>query len=234
MIVTTLQLNATKDYDKNLQNLIAKYKNSNCDFVAAPEVSLTGFDYDNFEKAAAFGEQAKQDLLKMVGNTPLLITLIEKREHGFYNTAYLFHNGQIVHSQSKHKLFLLGNEEKYFLSGNEEEIKKFELDGVTCGILICFELRFTHLWKKVEGADIIFIPAAWGNLRKSHLEKLSTALAIANRCFVVVSDLSNSDMAKSSGIITPFGEFYKDDRKSVITKKIDLKEIKKIKRFIPY
>ncbi len=235
MKIVSLQLKTFAAYEKNLKNLLQLYQeHKGSDLIVAPEVSLTGFDYDNFEAAAEFSKTAEEEILNAVGKTPLIITLIEKIGGNFYNTAKVFYQNEIIHTQSKYKLFLLGNEEKYFSEGKKEDIKIFTINGIKYGILICFELRFTELWQKLEGVDVLIIPAAWGKLRKSHLEKLSNALAIANRCFVIVSDSANDDMAKSTSIITPFGEVYKDDRKEVIAKEIDLVEIKKIKRFIPY
>jgi len=105
---------------------------------------------------------------------------------------------KIIHTQSKAELFVLNDERKYFLAGDEKDIKIIEIDGLKIASLICFELRFIRLWEKLKGADIIFIPAMWGILRKEHLETLSKALAIANQCFVIVSNSANDNMAKSS------------------------------------
>jgi len=39
-------------------------------------------------------------------------------------------------------------------------------------------------------------------------------------------------MAKSSAIISPFGECYKDDRKVVLSKDVELNDIKKMRRYM--
>lgn len=235
MRAVSLQLPTGGDFAANLSTLLAAYgRHRDAAFVAAPEVYLTGFSYDRFEEAAAFSLHATQTLFDAVGDTPLLLTMIEKRDDAFYNVAKVFHQGQVVHEQRKHQLFLLGNEHDYFAPGPEEEIRLFDLNGVKAGILICFELRFTDLWKRLEGAEIIFVPAMWGKLRKSHYETLCRALAIANRCFVVACDSPNDDMAAGSAVITPWGEVTQDDEATEIVAPIDLREIKKMKRAIPY
>ena len=99
-------------------------------------------------------------------------------------------------------------------------------------LLICFELRFKELWKQIEGVDIILIPARWGLSRKAHLEVLSRALAIMNQSFVVVSNSADEDMASSSAIISPWGEFFANDKLEVIEQEIELKEIKRVRRLI--
>ena len=46
-----------------------------------------------------------------------------------------------------------------------------------------------------------------------------------NQCFVIATNSANDDMAKSSGIISPFGVEYRDDSKEVLSKELDLKEL---------
>ena len=72
----------------------------------------------------------------------------------------------------------------------------------------------------------------WGKPRKKQFEILTTALAVANQCFVLASNSANNDMAKSSGIISPFGKEYRDDKLKILQQKINLKEIKKMRRYM--
>ena len=72
----------------------------------------------------------------------------------------------------------------------------------------------------------------WGKLRKEHYESLTKALTITNQCYVIASDSANKNMAKSSAIISPFGNVSIDDRKNVISSIYDEKEIKKMRRYI--
>jgi predicted amidohydrolase len=96
----------------------------------------------------------------------------------------------------------MNDERKYFKAGEIEDIKVIKLGELKIASLICFELRFTELWEKLKGADIIFVPAMWGTLRKEHYETLTKALAIANQCFVVASDsMSAKTVTQVSSII---------------------------------
>ncbi|MEY3001763.1 MAG: hypothetical protein RLZZ428_138, partial [Pseudomonadota bacterium] len=114
----------------------------------------------------------------------------------------------------------------------KKKVKLFEIGGVKYALLICFELRFKELWRQVEGADVVIIPARWGKLRKIHLEVLSRALAVMNQCYVIVSNSSDEDMAKSSAIISPMGEVVMNDALDTLEGTIDFREIKKIRRYI--
>ncbi len=233
MNLIALQSKTTEDFARNLLNLIFHIKNtSKNSLIVAHELVITGYSYDDFEAALEISNQAIQQLIELSTNKIISLTLLTKQGSSFYNTLHIFYNNELIHTQSKHKLFLLSDEGKYFSSGNEDDIKLIEVDGLKIGILICFELRFTELWGKLRGADVILIPSMWGKPRKEHLETLSKALAIANQCYVVVSNSSNEDMANGSGIIDPFGNETRDDAKEVVSTKFDAEQIKKIRRYI--
>jgi len=99
-------------------------------------------------------------------------------------------------------------------------------------MLICFELRFKELWKRLEGADVILIPAQWGIPRKRHLDILAPALAVMNQAYVIVANSAREDMAASSAIYSPNGGIIQDDMKEGISGEIDFALLKKIRRYI--
>lgn len=232
--LAVLQFQSGDDFEKNLTTLIDLFDESDAEVILAPEVCLTGFCYDRMAEAARFGDEAVLKLLKIVGSRILVLTVIEELDGGFYNVAKVIHNGVVAHQQAKHKLFLLGDEHRHFQSGTQEAIKPFEVAGIKMAILVCFELRFPELWQQVEGAELILVPAMWGKNRAAHLAILSRALAVANRAFVMVSDSANDDMGRESAVITPWGDRSADNGARVISRPFDRREIKKIKRAIPY
>lgn len=233
MEVLSLQLECVERYQDNLDALIHKIeKNPHKDLVIAPEVCLTGFDYIHLKTAARFSAKALKLLKKIVNDQIVVLTVVLEEKAGFVNRAVVIHKHKIVHKQDKFKLFALGNETLYFVAGKKKQIKPFQIEGVTYAILICFELRFKALWKQIEGADVVIVPARWGLPRKQHLEILSRALAVMNQCYVVVSDSRDVDMACSSAIISPNGDMIKNDDADGIEGSIDFREIKKIRRYI--
>ncbi|WP_281951825.1 carbon-nitrogen hydrolase family protein [Nitrosophilus kaiyonis] len=229
----SLQFKTSENFEKNLlvlKNLIKSTpKNS---IIVAPEVCLTGFAYDRFDEAANFSKQAIKEILPLTDNKIVTFTTIEKKEDGFYNIAKVIYKKEIVYEQPKVKLFKFGGETEYFEAGSLDDIKIFEIDGIKFGLLICFELRFLEIWQRLKGADIILVPAMWGKLRKKHFEQFTEALAVMNQCFVIASDSANDDMAKSSAIISPFGEVFRDDRLVKLCKNCDLNEIRKMRRYM--
>jgi omega-amidase len=220
-------------YEKNLSTLLELIDRCPEDaVVVAPEVCLSGFDYNRFEDAAAFTKEVLKALLPHVRERIVILTVIEKHEDAFYNIAKVLHGGSVVHEQKKTKLFALGEEHLHFRAGDEEEIGVFEVDGIKLGILICFELRFKRLWQQLEGADIIAVPAQWGNLRSAHFVTLSNALAVMNQCYVVASDAANADTSGESGIISPFGEEARNGNALCLQGRYEEKEVRKMRRYL--
>ena len=233
MKLIALQIKTTSNFQENLTYL--KDLINLCEvesLILAPELALSGFSYDMMEEAAQFSQKAIEEIKELSKDKTIALTFITKKENKFFNTLYIFHNLQIIHTQSKVKLFPLGNELEYFSEGNEEDIKIIEVNGIKIAILICFELRFPQLWEKVKGADIILNPAMWGLKRKDHYESISKALALVNQCFVIACNSADENMGKGSAIINPFGIVKKDDSKEIIEDIFDKNEIKKVRAYI--
>jgi len=53
-----------------------------------------------------------------------------------------------------------------------------------------------------------------------------------NQCFVLLANSKDKNMASSSAIISPTGEYVMDDNKKVLKKTLELSEVKKMRRYI--
>jgi len=215
---------------KTLKRLMGRTSENS--IVLAPELCLSGYKYDSLQDSAEFSKKILTELKKLSTCKTFALTLIEEEKGSYFNNLKIFHNGNLIQTRAKAKLFPLGNEEKFFASGDTKDINIIEIAGIKIATLICFELRFTELWQQIKGADIILVPSFWGKLRKKHLKTLSEALAVANQAFVIVANSSDEEMASSSAIVTPFGNVYRDDSSFIVTHNVDLNEIEKMRRYI--
>ena len=228
-----LQMDNLVPYDKNLERLLGHIDaNSDCDLIVAPEVCLTDYDYEHIDEAVAFSQKAERILCEKVGSQILVLTLLKKRGNDYVNEAIVVHGNKVVHRQAKHKLFLLGNEDRYLKAGSVEEITRFEVDRVCYGVMICFEMRFKELWQRLEGCDVIVVPSQWGLPRKRHLEILAGALGVMNQCYVALANSAREDMARSSGLYSPDGGVVREDMAEVIRAEIDTGFVKKMRRYL--
>jgi predicted amidohydrolase len=229
----SLLFETTKDYEKNLQTLLRLIEQTQEEsLVVAPEVCLTGFDYENWDAAVAFNEVATAELLQASHNKIIILTMLEKVDGTVFNNATVFHNGKIVFKRAKARLFRLGAEHKYMAEGSDKDCQIFEIDGVKIAILICFELRFKELLVKIEGADVIVTPSWWGEPRTEHFKALTQTLAILNECYVVASDSLNDECTKMSGIITPNGVVKRNGNRACLEVEYNKKDIAFMRRYL--
>ncbi|MFA5233808.1 MAG: carbon-nitrogen hydrolase family protein [Sulfurimonas sp.] len=229
----SLLFETTKEYGDNLKTLLELIdKAPKKSLIVAPEVCLTGFDYENYEKALKFSHVASEVLKKASKDKIIIVTMLERRDGKVFNFAKIFHKGEIVYERAKAKLFRFGDEHKYMSEGSDEDIKIVEVDGIKIGILICFELRFKNFWQKLEGCDVITVPSWWGVLRTEHFRVLTQSLAIINQCYVVASDSQNKECTSLSGIIRPHGEDERNVNRACLEVAYNKKEIITMRRYM--
>lgn len=199
--------------------------------VLSPELALSGYITKKLD-LTDFNSKVFEVLENLSRGRVICLTLIIEEREIRYNRFIAFLNGKQIYAQNKAKLFEMNKEHHFFKAGDTQDIKLFEAFDLKIGVLICFELRFTALWEQLKGADVILIPAMWGKIRKQHLDILSNSLAIANQCFVIVSDSPNTEFTQINHIITPFGEKLENAGELNI-QNVDLNEIKKMRRYLP-
>ena len=185
------------------------------DTVLLPELWNTGFypqpiseyadNLDNWKNH--MGRLASEYAVNLIaGSLP-----VERNRH-IYNTCYIFdRTGQCVASYDKTHLFSPSGESKDFTPGNR--ITTFMLDGLKCGIIICYDLRFPELCRQLalQGISILFVAAAWPIERIQHWDTLLRARAIENQFFVAAANGISSHLGDTmhlgggSAIYDPWG-----------------------------
>jgi len=229
----SLQFETTSDYEQNLQTLLKLINETAQEsIIVAPEVSLTGYDYENFEALLAFSERAIEEIKKSSYKRVIILSIIEKRDGAVFNFAKVFYDGAVVYERAKARLFRFGDEHKYMQEGSDKDFEIVTVAGVKIAVFICFELRFKELWQMSEGADVIAVVAWWGESRTEHFRALTQTLAITNQCYVIASDSQNEECTKMSGIITPMGEAQRNETNTRLDVAYSKKEITLMRRYM--
>jgi len=214
--VELINFKTSKNYEKNLEEVINILNSSSCDLILFPEVCLTGFDYENWDEVNKFAEFAVNKLSKI--KKAFALTIIKDNKNYFY----FFDNG-VIHKRAKYNLF--GYENRYFEVGSEPDI--FEWRGLKIANLICFELRFIKYWEKFKGVDLIIVPARWGKERINHFKTLLKALSLSTQSQVIAVNSANESAYSCS--FDAWGEGVESSVLKVITE-INFEKNKKIRR----
>lgn len=167
--------------------------------ILAPELAFSHYD-KNFDD-----DKAQCEIQDILEDRILIYTRYYDFCGTMLNAIFAINKFGAFHIRGKSKHFLPNKENEFFEIQKETQNIKFNINGVICGSLICFELRFVELWHKLKGCDIIFVPAMWGESRKEHFFSLCKALAIINNCFVVFCSGGDEKILKNCGVFLPDG-----------------------------
>ena len=217
-------LGEVKENFSTAAKLIEAAKNS--DVILLPELWSTGYyptpvenfaDVDGERTIEFLCAAAKKFSVNIIGGS----VVVESGGKIFNRCLVANRHGELVAAYDKTHLFSFAQEDKVFTAG--DKISTVELDGVRCGLAICYDLRFPEFIRKIAlaGAEIIFIPAAWSLKRLTPRQILTKARAIENQVFLVFANSSGK-----SELVNPRGEVIAESERGeeILTAEIDLNE----------
>ena len=249
MKVTCLQMNmklgCPKENFSLAEKLIGESVKSQPDVIVLPETWNTGFFpkenlaelscRNGYEVNNRIGELAKKYKVNIVAGS-----VSNVRGGKVYNTAFVFdRTGSCIAEYDKTHLFTPMGEDDYYTCG--DHLCRFELDGVKCGIIICYDVRFPELTRSLalQGLDMLFVVSQWPKKRIFHLRTLTTARAIENQMFVVCCNscgtAGKTVYGGNSAIIEPFGKTLAlaGENEEILTAECDLQILNEIRNSIP-
>lgn len=219
MKVTCIQMDmAFGRVEENFQKaakLIEEAMAERPDVVVLPELWNTGFfpreglkalcDTDGSRVKKEIGRLAKKFSVNIVAGS-----VADLRDGKVYNTAYVFdRQGVCIATYDKAHLFSPMGEDACFAPGGK--LCRFTLDDVSCGLVICYDIRFPELSRSLalDGAELLIMVAQWPKERTGHLKALTAARAIENQSFLVCCNscgtAESTVFGGNSAIIDPYG-----------------------------
>ena len=204
------------------------------DVVVLPETWNTGF-MPAGDLAAASDEDAKavrarfSPLARELNVNIVAGSVSNLRNGKICNTACVFDRaGACIAEYDKTHPFTPMGEHEVYTPG--DHLVTFTLDGVRCGLLICYEVRFPELWRTLalRGAEVVFLPAQW-----------TAARAIENQLFVVscnaCGERDGTLYGGFSRIIDPLGAVLAQGggEEEIVTADLDLSSIAPLRARVP-
>lgn len=211
------------------------------DVVVLPETWNTGFFPKDLNPCAdRDGERTKLVFSSLARELDVNIvcgSVANRKGDGYYNTAYVFdRSGAVVAEYDKTHLFTPSGEHDFFRKGSRT--CRFTLEGVPCGLIICYDIRFPELTRMltVQGVDLLFVVSQWPAKRTMHLDTLARARAIENQTFLALCNSAAADTACAghSAIIDPWGEYLAQagEKEEIISADLDFSMIQSIRESI--
>jgi predicted amidohydrolase len=225
---------------ENAAQLINKAALQHPDTVVLPEMWTTAYQLEGISSICdKYGEPTNDMIGAIAAEKKINIvagSYASLEEEQVFNTAYIFNRkGNNIAKYQKIHLFKLMEEHKYIESGSSHSV--FMLDGIKCGIIICYDLRFPELTRKLalEGIQLLFVPAQWPAARLDHWITLLKARAIENQIFIAAVNRAGEhpkdEFLGGSMVINPFGEIIAqgDYRQQIISAELDFRLIEQTK-----
>ena len=250
MKVSVVQMNmrsleSAANFDRAAALIRRAARESAPDVIVLPETWNTGFmpagdlagasDEDAKAVRARFSPLARELNVNIVAGS-----VSNKRGGHIYNTACVFDRaGACLAEYDKTHPFTPMGEHEVYTPG--DHLVTFTLDGVRCGLLICYELRFSELWRTLalRGAEVIFLPAQWTAARQYHWETLTAARVIENQLFVVscnaCGERDGTVYGGFSRVIDPLGEVLAQGgrEEEIVSAELDLACVAPLRARVP-
>jgi predicted amidohydrolase len=158
--------------DERLHRLADALRNQQPDVVVCPELFMSGYNVGDsmIQLAEHCGGPFSRKVAELAQSCGAAIVYGYPEREGMhlYNSAACIDcNGTVI---ANHRKMLLppGFEPEYFQAG--DKLTLFELNGIRCGILICYEAEFPEAVRAVAeaGTQVVFVPTAlsdnWGSV----------------------------------------------------------------------
>ncbi|KAB2667498.1 carbon-nitrogen hydrolase family protein [Brucella tritici] len=168
------------------------------------------------------------------------------------NVSVVFdRQGEVIAEYRKMHLFDMGDlgsgafrESDYIKPG--DEIVTWELDGITFGTAICFDVRFPELFRalRLKDAEIITLPAAYTVVTgEAHWELLARARAAETQCHFIACGLGGAVVVDGqekrcyghSVIVDAWGQVVAraGQGADIITASLDMEKLHSIRNNMP-
>lgn len=235
------------DPEKNFAKarvLVSRAAESGADVIVLPETWNVGFfpkeglpdmaDNGGERVKAEFGALAAALKVNIVAGS-----IAAFRAGKVYNTAHVFdREGTCIAAYDKTHLFSPMGEHEFFTPG--DSLCTFHLDGVSCGMITCYDIRFPELARTLalKGIEILFVPAQWPAVRIEHWRTLTRARAIENQIFLACCNgcgtAGDTVYGGNSAIYDPWGVVLAaaGEHETIIQAECDLSVIDGIRRSI--
>lgn len=131
-------------------------------------------------------------------------------KRAFNTTIMLNRQGELVfHYQKTHLYDAFSYQESLNIIQSNNPLVPVETEFGKIGILVCYELRFPEVARKLTlaGADVLLVPTAWvsGPLKEEHYQSLVKARALENTIPVCACDQTGNLFIGRSLVCDAFG-----------------------------
>ncbi len=199
---------------ERLERLAAALEREPADLVVCPELFMSGYDVGDTltDLAEPCGGEFAERVAKLARarNTAIVYGYPERDGERVYNAAACFDAAGRLIANHRKTLLPPGMEARYFVPGDRFSL--FDLGGLRCAILICYEAEFPEAVRAAAeaGAKIVLVPTAlveqWGSVAF----QMMPTRAFENGVWLLYANHAGTENGAcylgASCIVTPLGK----------------------------
>lgn len=215
--IASCQFPVSSNIDENarwIMEQMAEAKLKRADIVQFAECALSGYAGADWESLENFDwkklYQCTDSIVELANKLNLWVVLGSMHRlstgHKPHNSLYLITPGGKI-ADRYDKRFCTGRDLDFYTPG--DHFCTFEVNGVTCGMLICYDVRFPELFREYRklGADLIF--HSFYNARKEaifpKIMPVNIQAHAATNYFYIATSNSSSPESWPCHFVTPDG-----------------------------
>ena len=250
------QLKITDKKEENISKaemMIRTAAKNNIDIAILPEIFNSPYNTNIFKQYSETYPAATTEMLSSVSKELGIYiiggSICEKDGDFYYNTSYSFDRcGNLIGKHRKIHLFDIDIKEKIKFKesdvlsyGNKSTV--FDTEFCKIGVLICYDMRFPELAKKMvsDGAKVIVSPASFNmTTGPAHWHVITRARAIDNQVYFLAASPARDELSGyvsfgHSVMVNPWGEIIAqaNEKECILYGNLDLDFLEKIRNELP-
>lgn len=246
MIVAGVQLDiAWEDPNKNFRTvevMVRQAAEEGASLVVLPEMFATGFSMAS-ERVVGHAELVKKFVREQAlrHGVWLIAGIAARTEETAFNEALVVgpNGGERLNYRKIHPFTLAGEHEAY---GAGEDLATVSVEGLRVTPLICYDLRFTELFRASAAAtDLFVVIANWPDRRSHAWRILLQARAIDCQAWVLgVNRVGTDDHGVphrgDTALVDPMGEVVADLawEEGVVAGDVDARRVSEVRQRYPF
>ena len=265
IIQSKISDNIQKNINSAIKN-IKKAASKKAKIICVPELFLSNYfcqteSHSNFKLAEKIPGRTTKIFCELAKDLQivLMISLFEKKTHGFY------HNTSIVISEkgkilSKYRKMHIPDDpqyyEKFYFTPGDLGFKSFKTNQGNLGTLICWDQWFPEAARltSLQGAEILFYPTAigwhpkekkrygksqlnsWISVQRSHAIANGVYVAAVNRVGIEKQGSKKLQFWGNTIVFDPSGNIIAEAKKGerTVICDIDFKKVENVRRHWPF
>lgn len=213
--IASCQFAVSDDINQNAELILSYIREARAggaEIVHFSECALSGYAGTDFSRLEGYDwellRSKTEEIIEAAGREKVWVVLGSTHRltepNRPYNSLYLISpEGKVVDRYDKR--FLTESDLNYYSAG--DHFVTFDINGIRCGLLICFDLRFPEVYRELYKLEVDVVLQSFYNAKQKETSVHSHIMRQTMQCRAA-SNFMWVSMVNSSGYYSPYGSCF--------------------------